>query len=159
MPTHPNIHIRSATLQDKDFIISLLPRLTEFGPPPWRDVSQMMELDTHILTNKLSNPPVGTAIFIAEDDQNKALGFIHLQTGSDYYYSQTHGHISDLIIAPEGEGRGIARALIEAAEQWAVAQGFSWLTLSVFAQNTHAREVYKRLGYGEDIMKYVKAIK
>jgi GNAT superfamily N-acetyltransferase len=43
-------------------------------------------------------------------------------------------------------------------EEWARIQGFRWLTLSVFAQNLRAREIYKRLGYGEDIMKYVKEL-
>ena len=63
-----------------------------------------------------------------------------------------------MIVAPEGEGGGIGRALIAKGEEWARAQGYRWLTLSVFAQNLRAREIYKRLGYGEDIMKYVKEL-
>jgi hypothetical protein len=47
---------------------------------------------------------------------------------------------------------------MEQGEQWAREQGYRWLTLSVFAQNVRAREVYSRLGYGEDIMKYVKEL-
>jgi hypothetical protein len=43
-------------------------------------------------------------------------------------------------------------------EEWARIHGFRWLTLSVFAQNLRTREIYKRLGYGEDIMKYVKEL-
>lgn len=48
--------------------------------------------------------------------------------------------------------------LIEKGEEGARAQGYRRLTLSVFAENLRAREVYKRLGYGEDIMKYVKEL-
>jgi len=118
----------------------------------------MLATDIKVLSDKLINTPPGTAIFIAEDDQGDALGFIHLQTGKDYYYHEAHAHIADLIVAPEGEGRGIGRALIEKGEEWAHSQGFCWLTLSVFAQNLRAREVYQRLGYGEDIMKYVKEL-
>lgn len=42
-----------------------------------------------------------------------SLGFIHLQTGKDYHSHEPHGHIADLIVATQGEGRGIGRALME----------------------------------------------
>ena len=158
MSTKSNILTRPASISDKEFIISLLPRLEEFGPPPWRDGPQMLATDIQVLSHKLMNHDPGTAIFIAEDDQGTALGFIHLQTGKDYYYQEAHGHIADIIVAPEAEGRGIGRVLLEKGEEWARAQGFRWLTLSVFAQNLRAREVYQRLGYGEDIMRYVKEL-
>jgi GNAT superfamily N-acetyltransferase len=158
MSTISNIQTRPASSSDQEFIISLLPRLEEFGPPPWRDVTQLLATDTQVLRDKLMNKPPGTAIFIAEDDQGVALGFIHLQSGKDYYYHEDHGHIADLIVAPQAEGRGIGRVLIEKGEEWARSQGFRWLTVSVFAQNLRAREVYQRLGYGEDIMKYVKEL-
>jgi ribosomal protein S18 acetylase RimI-like enzyme len=153
-----DIHIRTAHIDDKEFIISLLPRLLEFGPPSWRSGTQMTEVDTKILIDKLGNQPTGTIIFIAHDNKNVPLGFIHLQSGTDYYNSESHGHISDIIVAPEGQGKGIGSMLMLKAEEWARSQGFRWLTLSVFAQNIRAREMYERLGYGQDIMKYVKEL-
>ena len=158
MSTNSSIHTRAATIHDKDFIISLVPRLTEFGAPSWRDVNGMIGTDAQIITDKLNNNPAGTAIFIAEDENKIPLGFIHLVAGSDYYYKEKHGHISDIIVAGYAEGRGVGLVLMKKAEEWARAQQFRWLTLSVFAQNIRARELYKRLDYGEDIMKYVKEL-
>lgn len=158
MSINPDINIRSASIEDKEFILSLVPRLTEFGPPAWRDAAQMTATDIQVLTDKLANNPPETAIFIAEDNEKNSLGFIHLQTGHDYYNHETHGHIADVIVAPEGEGRGIGSLLIAKGEEWARSQGYGWLTLSVFAQNTHARGVYNRLGFGEDFIKYVKEL-
>ena len=158
MSTDSKILTRPAAIGDKEFIISLLPRLVEFGPPSWRDITQMTVTDTQVLSDRILNQPPGTAIFIAEDANGVALGFIHLQAGTDYYNREDHGHIADVIVAPEGEGGGIGRALIAKGEEWARAQGYRWLTLSVFAQNLRAREIHKRLGYGEDIMKYVKEL-
>ena len=158
MTLDSNIQIRPASIGDKDFIISLVPRLVEFGPPTWRDITQMIATDTQVLSDKVLNHPPGTAIFVAEDANGVALGFIHLQTGADYYNHEEHGHIADVVVAPAGEGRGIGRLLIAKGEEWARSQGYRWLTLSVFAQNLRAREIYKRLGYGEDIMKYVKEL-
>ena len=48
--------------------------------------------------------------------------------------------------------------LIKKAEDWAKSHGLRWLTLNVFAKNENARNVYERLGYGEDILKYVKTL-
>lgn len=152
------IDIRPATINDQDFIVSLVPRLVEFNPPAWRDAEQMTAADIRILGEKLAAPTAEDAIFIAEDADGTRLGFIDLQTGRDFYNPEKHGHISNVIVAPEGSGRGVGKLLIEKGEQWARENGYRWLTLSVFAQNTHAREVYERLGYGQDIMKYVKEI-
>ena len=158
MSINSNIKIRPAAIGDRDFILSLLPRLVEFGPPTWRDIPGMITTDTQVLSDKLVNQTPEAVIFIAEDEKGVPLGFIQLQPGTDYYNHDKHGHIGNVIVAPEGEGQGIGRMLMEKAEEWARAQGFRWLTLSVFAQNLRAREIYQRLGYGEDIMKYVKEL-
>jgi GNAT superfamily N-acetyltransferase len=158
MSAKSRIQTRPASKSDKEFVLSLLPRLAEFGPPAWRNHTQMLATDIQVLSDALLNAGPETAIFIAEDDQGVALGFIHLQRGRDYYYHEPHGHIANIIVAPRGEGHGIGRILIAKGEEWARSQGFRWLTLSVFAQNVRAREVYQHLGFGEDIMKYVKEL-
>jgi ribosomal protein S18 acetylase RimI-like enzyme len=152
------IKIRTASVEDKEFIISLVPRLTEFGPPSWRDAAHLTAFDTQILNERLESQAEGTIIYIAEDESATPLGFIHLRKGADYYNHEEHGHIEDLIVAPEGEGRGIGSLLMAKGEEWAKAKGYRWLTLSVFAQNTRARQIYQRRGYGEDIIKYVKEL-
>ena len=159
MSPNSTIQIRSALITDQDFILSLVPRLVEFGPPTWRDVPQMIATDVQVLSEKFKDQSADVAFFIAEDEKGLPLGFIHLETGTDYYRHEKHGHIANVIVAPVGEGQGVGRMLLERGEEWARAQGYRWLTLSVFAQNLRAREVYRRLGYGEDIMKYVKELK
>lgn len=154
----PAIHIRPATIEDQAFILSLIPRLTAFGPPHWRDVEEMTDYDSHIILETLHHQSEGTAILMAEDDNQIPLGLIHLFMGSDYYYKEKHGHISDLIVAPHAEGKGVGQQLLLAGEAWARDQGFRWLTLSVFAQNQRARDLYTRMGFGEDIIKYVKIL-
>lgn len=152
------LRIRPASEADREFVISLMPRLVEFGPPRWRDAEQMTDTDTRVITESLLNPTRDASIFIAEDADGRALGLIHLRTTTEHYNREEHGHVEDLIVAPEGEGRGVGRALLEKAEEWARVRGYRWLTLNVFAENVRAREVYKRLGYGEDIVKYVKEL-
>lgn len=54
MSTNSSLQIRPASLRDRDFIIFLLPRLAEFGPPPWRDDSQMLATDIQVLSDTLT---------------------------------------------------------------------------------------------------------
>lgn len=158
MNTNPALRIRQARPEDREFIISLLPRLVEFGPPPWRDPAEMTATDVQVLSESLSLQSPDVAIYIAEDDEGTALGFIHLKTTTDYFTREEHGHVADIVVAPEGEGRGVGRALMAAGEGWARGRGYRWLTLSVFVRNVRAREFYKRLGYGEDTMRYLKEL-
>ena len=152
------VRIRPASRADRDFVAALMPRLVEFGPPRWRDAEQMTAHDTRVITESLLDPAPGTAVFIAEDSDGTPLGLIHLHAATEHYNREEHGHVEDVIVAPGGEGRGVGRALLEKAEEWARGQGYRWLTLNVFAENLRAREVYKRLGYGEDMVKYVKEL-
>lgn len=152
------IKIRVARKDDKDFIVSLVPRLTEFNLPSWREAKQMNSVDTEVLSRVLLTNPPESIIFVAEDSDNNRLGFIHLNVSDDYYVSEKHGHISDIIVAPEGEGRGVGKALMAAGEEWARKQGFKWLTLNVFSHNERARKLYEKMGYGEDTIKYLKQL-
>ena len=102
--------------------------------------------------------PESSAVFVAESADGMPLGFVHLETTYDYFTREAHGHVSDIIVARAGEGRGVGRALMLAGETWARRQGFRMLTLNVFTTNGRARALYKRLGFGEDTVRYVKAL-
>jgi len=153
------VRIRPADVSDKDFIFSLLPRLIEFEIPGCRTPEQMTATDRRVIERVLSTNPSGTAVFIAHDDDGESLGFIHLTSAVDYYTEEKHGHVSDIVVASAGEGRGVGRALMAAGEEWAREQGYRLMTLSVFLQNTRARKLYEKLGFGEDMLKYIKEIR
>jgi len=152
------ISIRQAEIKDRDFILSLVPRLVEFGPPPWRDPSQIISGEQRALDNALNTSPPKTAIFIAEDDEGSALGFIHLHSSIDFFTLEEHGHISVIAVAASGEGQGVGHTLIEAGEEWARQQGYRLLTLNAFVENHQARRLYQKLGYEEEMIKYLKII-
>lgn len=77
------------------------------------DVPAMINTDVQVLTDQLLHQSSDTAFFIAEDERGIPLGFVHLETGKDYYYHEKHAHIANVIVAPQGQGRGIGRMLIE----------------------------------------------
>lgn len=153
------VSVRPARGEDGEFILSLVPRLMEFGPPPWYDAAQMVATDLETIGRILKETPAGTAVLVAVGDGGQRLGFIHLDSRVDYFTREEVGHVSDVVVAPGGEGRGAGRALMAAAEEWARGRGYRLLTLNAFAQNTRARRLYERLGYGEDLVKYVKELR
>ena len=96
---------------------------------------------------------------ILEDDKDKTqLGFIFLEIGTDYYHREPHGHIADIIVAPEARGRGIGKMLMQKAEEWTKDCGYSLLTLNVFDDNKKARKLYQSLGFTPDLTKYGKIL-
>ena len=145
--THPDIRMRPARRDDVDWITALAPRMHEFGPPPWRDAGVMDDAVAAQWARELADPTPGSAFFVAEDTLGWPLGFVWLKTERDYFIDRPVGHIVDIAVVKEGEGRGVGRALMAAAERWAEDAGYPWLTLHVFEGNDRARRLYERVGY------------
>src|SRR5215469_7650148 len=57
------------------------------------------------------------------------------------------GHIEQVSVAPDWQGQGVGRALIEQAEIWAVSRGASALTLTTFGHIPWNRPLYEHLGF------------
>ncbi|MEO8449865.1 MAG: GNAT family N-acetyltransferase, partial [Gemmatimonadota bacterium] len=81
--------------------------------------------------------------------QWRTLGYcsVSLRTDRDYFTAASVGHVVDIVVARAGEGRGVGRALLVAAERWGQKAGYPWLTLHVFEGNDRARRVYEEAGY------------
>ena len=56
-------------------------------------------------------------------------------------------HLLNLTVAPDCQGQGWGRVLLDALAQWSRAQGAEWLWLEVRASNGRAQEIYGRHGY------------
>jgi ribosomal protein S18 acetylase RimI-like enzyme len=152
------IRIRLARPDDVDWITALAPRLHEFGPPPWREVDAMNAAVQAGLARELASPSPGSAILVAEDPAGAPLGFISLRTDRDYFTEEPVGHVTDIVVAGSGEGRGVGRALLAAADRWAEESGYPWLTLHVFEGNDRARRVYEHAGYRVEWIRMLKPL-
>ena len=151
------MRIRPANLADQAFIVATAERLSAFGPPPWRTAAEVVEGEVRTLRRHLESPLDDASLVVAEDDRGPA-GFGYFETLQDYFTRERHGHIGILAVSEHAEGRGAAKALMQAAEAWARARGYRTLTLNVFHGNRHARDVYEHVGFQPEAVKYVKAL-
>ncbi|MGH7663378.1 MAG: GNAT family N-acetyltransferase [Gemmatimonadaceae bacterium] len=153
-----DVRIRPAHADDAGWITALAPRLHEFGPPPWREVAAMDAAVAAGLARELASPSPGSAILAAEDASGTPVGFISLRTDRDYFSDAPCGHVTDLVVAGAGEGRGVGRSLLAAAERWAEEAGYPWLTLHVFEGNDRARRLYEQTGYAVEWTRMLKSV-
>jgi ribosomal protein S18 acetylase RimI-like enzyme len=58
--------------------------------------------------------------------------------------------LNGMWVAPEGRGRGAARALADACAEWAKERGFGALEVGVVPDNAPARRVYEAVGFTPD---------
>jgi len=152
------VRIRAAGTADLPFVLSLAPRLAELGLPPWRTAAHVVEAERRALSRALAGGSPDGPVLLAEDADRSPLGFAYLETQTDYFTGRAHAHVAVLAVADGAQGRGVGRALLDAAEAWARRRGDPFITLNVFAQNTRARTVYERLGYGPETLRYVKPL-
>jgi ribosomal protein S18 acetylase RimI-like enzyme len=150
------VNTRRATAGDAGWIRSLIPRLHEFGPPGYRRVAQMNDSEAAATTAAIDGGD-DRLVIVAEADGVRQ-GFIHVETATDFFTRERHGHISTIVVLPDAEGRGVGRALLAAAEEWCRAHGYRLLTLHVFEANRAARRLYERAGFAIDTIKYLKVL-
>ncbi len=152
-----SVVVRRALELDSAAILALVPRLVDFGPPPWRNSAEMTEADLSVIVNALTSSNDDPAIFVAEID-GQVVGFVHVRSVEDYYHRRPHGHVADLVVAQTAEGMGIGKRLLEEAEMWARGQSFDWLSIAVFEENVRALALYEKIGYRKDITRLIKQL-
>lgn len=150
--------IRHARPADEATLLGMLDQLADFPVPSWRTARQIAEADLRILLQALHHPDAESSVLVAEDPPETVAGFVFTTTRQDYFTARPQAHIEVLIVLDAARGRGIARALISAVEEWARGRGHAHVTLNVFANNGRARTIYERLGYRPETVHYLKPL-
>ncbi len=147
--------IRQAVKAELEFLLSLVPRLSEFGLPPSRDAKALEAFTQEKLRESFDE--TASLILIAEQDGAR-LGFIQLAEDKEFFSGESHAYVANLAVTKEAEGQGVGKLLMRAAETWTKEKGFRFISLDVFAPNQHARTFYEKLGYDEDSVKLTKTL-
>jgi aminoglycoside 6'-N-acetyltransferase I len=105
--------------------------------------------------------PTLEAVFIS-DEGNAATGFLELAVRpfSDGCESMPVPHVEAWYVEPHLRGRGIGRALMAAAETWAVSRGFTELASDTELSNEASVRAHLRCGFTEQerLIKFRKVL-
>ena len=150
--------LRAAVPADAPFLTSVTLRLGGVPLPPWRTAAEVAAADLRQMLAALHDPHARFLLLIAETTHNDPLGCVFATIEGDFFTGRPGAHVEVLAVRAEAEGKGVARLLLEAAEDWARQQGFDHVTLNVLVGNAHARAVYERIGYGAESVRYRKSL-
>src|ERR1700740_238803 len=105
------VQIRAYAPADRDAIMALAPRLTE-GKAPWRDDDAWLAAVRSWITDAAESAGTpGKAVVV---------GVVHAAERT-HFTGQIDAYVGELVTAAGHERRGIARALMDAAEEWGAA--------------------------------------
>ncbi len=111
--------------------------------PRWWDAEHVLPRMNALVAAAVAEPRADEFLAVAEVD-GAPCGFIYTVTREDSLMEDDYAFVLEIVV--DQDGRGIGRALLEAAEAWAAAAGLARVSLAVFAANP-ARGFYEHLGY------------
>ncbi len=88
----------------------------------------------------------GTTVLLAFED-GRAVGVAVCFVGFSTFRARPLLNIHDLAVCPEARGRGVGRALLQAAEREAIGRNCCKMTLEVRGDNHIARRLYTSFGF------------
>lgn len=110
-------HIRPFQPGDRTQVLALAPRLTE-GAAPWRDPAAVRRAAQNwVQTSIDAAAQPGRTIYVAVAS-GQIVGIVSIREQT-HFTGQTDAYVGELAVAPGMERRGIATALMNAAETWA----------------------------------------
>ena len=151
--------IRPYQPSDRAEVTAIAQRLVENGIPPWRDPVKALDWHNRATESIFEEGAPGDAVLVAQASSGGLLGFVALRTNQDFQTGEEQGYVSDFAVTQPAEGRGVAQALMAAAEEWALNRKFRFLTLDVFGMNPRARAFYARVGFAEQNLRLVKVLR
>ncbi len=128
-----DVCIREASLQDCETLAYLAAQL---GYP-----AQAEQMRRRLA----SLAPELCAVFVALGE-GRVLGFAHVGRKASILVERC-AELRGLIVDQEHRGRGIGRALLQAAESWAMQHGCQQMDVSTNVLRAGARVFYDRMGY------------
>jgi ribosomal protein S18 acetylase RimI-like enzyme len=151
------ISVRDATAADGDAMLALMPRLADFDVPASRDPRHLYEDDARLLQRWLDGQE-DCLVQVAVTEENLVLGFSLVRLRPELLSREPSAHLEAIAVHKNAEGKGVAKALLGAAESCAHEHGALTMTLHVFASNKRARGFYDSSGYDGELMRYIKGL-
>ena len=136
--TREDAEIRRATPGDAPLVARLLHDFQREFNEPTPDVETLGERYAELLRNR------EMTVLLAGDGPD---GFAQLRFRPWVYSSGLHAYLEELYVMPAQRGRGLGRALLEAAMEQARGEGATHMELGTSEADEAARALYESAGF------------
>ena len=136
------ISIKSAGAGDVEAMVKLLSLLFSIE----QDFSPDETAQRHGL-QLLLDTPEQAQIFVAHDEAARVIGMVSAQLVISTAVGARSAWIEDMVVLEEFRGRGVGKALLARATEWAKSKGAKRVQLVADADNAPALDFYKHLGW------------
>lgn len=156
------MQIRLGGKEDWPFVYSLSKSVIPDSVSPWR--KQALDKTLKYRDNILRGfwrwiEQTGSKVFIAEEEE-RPVGYLILYLDSrEELTGLLQGWVMDFAVLEQWRGRGIGKALLQAAEDYCRAEGLDYLGLAVTSNNQRALQLYQDFGFAEERKLMVKVLK
>jgi len=140
-----NLRIRPADLADAHDAASITLLLDSYAAEPVGGGKPLPPDVRQRLIPSLKEIPRALVLLAFADDV--AIGIAVCFVGFSTFRARPLLNIHDLAVLPQYRRRGAARALLQAAEDYARRQGCCRLTLEVLQSNSGAQALYREFGF------------
>ncbi len=149
--------IRPATINDIDTLLQfeqgVINAERPFDPTLKREDTRYYDLHQMITEPHIQ-------LLVAElQGQLIGSGYARIETSKPYNQHRQHAYLGFMYVRPEQRGKGVNKAIMQALEEWAAAQGITELRLEVYAENDAAIKAYEKVGFENLLVQMRKEIK
>ena len=162
----PGYLIRSGSTLDRALLVKFM-RLTYQDMFPQQDFSHLTQTVGQYLS---SQTPLWWVDFVEQGENNTSkqecsplipyspIGCLWMGNAVDQVSGSRHAHIFLVYVTPQHRRRGVGRALMRYAQDWAKNRGDRQIGLQVFPANTGALNLYHHLGYQTQSLWMIKSL-
>ena len=151
-----NYLIREAQVADKEAIRALFPRLAAFDVPGHRHPQDLWAGDLKLFDQWVVGKQPDCFVFVGCTEEHHILGMAMVRLQPDALSGAPSCHLEAIAVSEASQGSGLGSQLIAVCEKEAYTRGALSMTLHVFENNRKARQVYERVGFTVEIMRYRK---
>ena len=139
--------IRPATIEDLSQLAQLFDLYRQFY-----EQTPNMVLAKHFIAERLNKRE--SVILVAENDVGKLIGFCQIYPSFCSVIADKIGILYDLFVDASARSTGTGRALMLAAQEYAVNNNLARLDLTTAKNNLKAQALYESLGWVRDEVFY-----
>jgi len=143
---------------DRAFMRKLNARLVAVSEAPAHSEKEVIAFQDRFTASAWESSNENNTTLVAIDEGGQQLGYINIRDTKDEIANEKCGYIALLAVKVEAEGKGIAKALVSEAENWARKKGFHRLSLDVFASNHRGQNFYKEIGFQPETIRVIKRL-